>query len=79
MPAVAGSGHSSPGGWHSLNCRMASELIRNAGKRLVSFSKGLPPPLFPPFFPGGAGVMGRNVHNYLLVHLHGDSQIDFPS
>lgn len=78
MPAVAGSGHCSPGGWHRLNCRMASELIRNAGKRLVSFSKELPPPLFPPFFPGGAGAMGRNVHNYFLVHLHGDSQIDSP-
>lgn len=32
VPAAAGSAHSSPGGWRGLNCRMARELIRNAGK-----------------------------------------------
>ena len=73
MPAVAGSGHSSPGGWRGLNCRMASALIRNAGNRLVPFSKELFP-LFS-FFSGGAGAMGKGFHNYLLVHLLGDSPI----
>lgn len=43
VPAAAGSGHSSPGGWHGLNHRTASVLIRNAGKRLVPFRKEPPP------------------------------------
>lgn len=47
VPAAAGSGHSSPGGWRGLNHRTASVLIRNAGKRLVPFRKKLPPPSLP--------------------------------
>lgn len=47
VPAAAGSGHSSPGGWRGLSHRTASVLIRNAGKRLVPFRKELPPPRSP--------------------------------
>lgn len=48
VPAAAGSGHSSPDGWHDLNHRMAGVLIRNAGKGLVPFRKEPPPLPFPP-------------------------------
>lgn len=72
VPAAAGSGHSSPGGWRGLNHRTASVLIRNAGKRLVPFRKKRPLIPTPPFFPGS---MGRGIDNYLLVPLHGDSAI----
>lgn len=67
VPAAAGSAHSSPGGWRGLNCRMARELIRNAGKKLVPFLDGLPPHLF--FFSFLVLLvlcMGRGIHNLCI-------------
>lgn len=71
--AAAGSGRSSPGGWRGLNCRMASALIRNVGKKLVPFSKGLFCLLS--FLLVLVLCMRRGFHNYLLVHLHGDCHL----
>ena len=65
--ATAGSGHSSPGCWHGLSHRMASVLIRNAGKRLVPFSKELSPSPSP--FPlSSLGVLVQWNEPFIIIY-----------